>query len=158
MKNIFLLIFLFTVFTFNSAYSQDTINWRPNYILKWEDFQGKADSSSEFGAITYAATQYSFKSSDTSFHTKVFCYFDKRVSWVRVKSDIGLIHEQGHFNIAELFARKLRKAFKSYKFNTVTVRQDLRTIFDRIVKERDLKDKLYDKETDFSRNKQAQLL
>jgi hypothetical protein len=152
---IFLLSFLFST---NNVFAQDTIHWRSDYKLTWHDFKGKPDTTLEFGAITYASIQYSFKSSGTSLHTKVYCYFNKLTSWVYLKSDIGLVHEQGHFDIAELFARRLRKAFKEYQFNALTVKGDLRSIFERTIKERKRMDDSYDKETNFSRNKRAQEL
>lgn len=66
-------------------------------------------------------------------------------------------HEQGHFDIAELFARKLRKAFKEYIFNPKTIEADYNKIFSRIKTERSKMDALYDKETNLSRNKSKQL-
>src|SRR5689334_19127557 len=65
---------------------QDTIQWRPDYKLTWDDFQGKPDTTLEFGAMTFAGIRYSFKSSDTSLYTKVSCYFSKKISWVYVRS------------------------------------------------------------------------
>jgi predicted secreted Zn-dependent protease len=68
------------------------------------------------------------------------------------------MHEQGHFDIAELFARKLRKAFVGYKFNAQTVGKDIDHLFILNRQERTQMDMLYDKETDFSRNRKQQLL
>jgi len=55
-----------------------------------------------------------------------FIAFLRKKSWARVLSNDGLIHEQGHFNISEISARKLMVAFKNYKFNSATVVQDLK--------------------------------
>jgi predicted secreted Zn-dependent protease len=94
-----------------------------------------------------------------SFSTKVSCYFIKTKSWARIKnSDILLAHEQGHFDIAELFARKLRKAFAEYKFNHQTVSSDFNFLFNTNQSERDKVDALYDKETNLSQNRDQQLL
>lgn len=43
-------------------------------------------------------------------------------------------HEQGHFDIAELFTLKLEQRFKTYKI-TNSVQQDLATLYDMTVKE-----------------------
>ena len=67
------------------------------------------------------------------------------------------MHEQGHFDLAELFARKLRKAYAEYKFNAQTVGKDIDNLFILNRKERTNMDILYDKETDFSRNRKQQL-
>ncbi|HTL09963.1 MAG TPA: hypothetical protein VL307_16930 [Chitinophagaceae bacterium] len=151
-----LCLFYFSTFVFSQ--SQDTIYWSASYKLKWEDFQGKADSSSQFGAISYPGIKYFLSANEDSFNVKVICFFIKSKSWVRVYSTIGLIHEQGHFDIAELFARKLRKSFAEYKFNYSTIGRDINQLFLTNKKERAKMDTLYDKETDFSRNRQKQQL
>jgi hypothetical protein len=142
----------------HKASAQDTIYWQPTYKLKWEDFQGKADSNSQFGATSYPGIKYSLSVNEDSVSTRVVCFFIKSRSWVRVISDTGLIHEQGHFDLAELFARKLRKAFAEYKFNAQTVGKDIDKLFILNRQERTKMDILYDKETDFSRNRKQQLL
>lgn len=151
------IIIFFAFLTFASfSYSQDTIYWSPSYKLKWDDFQGKVDSNSQFGAISYPGIKYFLSANEDSFNTKVVCFFLKSKSWVRVISVTGLIHEQGHFDIAELFARKLRKSFTEYKFNYKIVKKDIDSLFLLNKQERAKIDKLYDKETDFSRNKKQQ--
>ena len=42
------------------------------------------------------------------------------------KTDYILRHEQGHFDIAEIFARKLNKKMSEYKFNKTTYQKDLK--------------------------------
>lgn len=156
MKILFIALFFFAFSTGSFAQSQDTIHWSPCYKLKWEDFKGKADSSSKYGAISFCTIKYSVSHNSNSYFYKVSCFFNKKISWVRIHSDIGLIHEQGHFNIAELYARKLRKAFKEYKFNSTTIMEDFKLLFNNNNKERAKYDALYDMETDFSRNQKAQ--
>ena len=46
------------------------------------------------------------------------------------KTDYILKHEQGHFDIAEIFARKLNKKMSEYKFNKTTYKTDLKNIYD----------------------------
>jgi len=142
----------------NRAFAQDTIYWRADYKLEWEDFQGKADSNSPYGATSYPGIKYHLSIVQDSISVKVQCFFVKSKSWVRIISDTGLIHEQGHFDIAELFARKLRKAFAEYKFNTSTAEKDLAELFAVNKQERHQMDTLYDEDTDFSRNRKQQIL
>lgn len=157
MKIIISVLFLALLLFFNNVFAQDTIHWSPGYKLKWEDFQGKADSSSQYGAISYPGIKYSLSANEDSFSTKVFCFFLKSKSWARIKNnDILLLHEQGHFDIAELFARKLRKSFAEYNFNYQTVGKDIDKIFILNKQERNKTDALYDKETNLSQNKKQQ--
>jgi hypothetical protein len=150
-------IFVFVLLFSLQIQGQDTINWRPDYKLKWEDFCGAPDTSSEYGGLTHAYIEYSLSNSNDSFHTVVYCYFNKKESWIRKNTTSGIIiHEQGHFNIAEIFARKLRQAFKVYKFNPQNVNQDSQRIFKEIALDLKRMNEQYDEETDFSRNKKAQ--
>lgn len=139
--------------------AQDTIYWSPHYKLKWEDFKGRPDSTSKYRAIGNSGIRYRLSSNEDSFTTKVLCYFIKSKSWTtNTNSSTLLLHEQGHFDIAELFARKLRKAFADYQFNYQTFKKDIDQLFELINQERDKMDILYDKETNFSQNKPNQLL
>ena len=56
---------------------------------------------------------------DWGYHSAVLkyhirCRFDKFASWARVRNDSILIHEQGHFDIAEIYARRLNGALRKY--------------------------------------------
>ena len=136
----------------------DTIYWTPSYKLKWEDFQAKPDSNSKFKAVTAASINYTITNDEKSFSYKVSCVFYKKRSWRLSNENILLQHEQGHYDLAELFARKMRLAFKKYKFsNPATVKNDIKKIATTIRAERDRINVLYDKETNFSINKKKQL-
>lgn len=150
-------LFSFTFITCSPLFAQDTIHWRSDYKLKWEDFRGKPDTNSQYAAISSPAISFTLTYNETSFSYKVFCYFNKSKSWSLSKNQNLLSHEQGHFDIAELFARKLRKAFKNYKLNPATIQSDFNKVYNKIREERDKLDNLYDKETNLSRNKVKQL-
>lgn len=74
--------------------------------LSWNDFNGKP------GVNWAAMTYYSFETTTvqdgnvvTEQHAKVF--FESNKSWVRNRNERVLRHEQLHFDIAEIYARKL---------------------------------------------------
>ena len=69
-----------------------------------------------------------------------------------------LQHEQGHFDLAELYARKLNKALKEYTFNAQTINKDVNSIYEKIMAEQHKAQNRYDLETDFSRNKSRQAM
>jgi hypothetical protein len=139
--------------------SQDTLHWSADRHLTWDDFQGKPESNTRFGAITNAVVRYSLTANDDSFQARVICFFKKSSSWSKYKQDEALLsHEQGHFDIAELFARKLRKAISQYSFNYSTVGSDIEKLFVNVKKERARMDSLYDKETNLSMNIEQQRL
>ncbi|MGB5507543.1 DUF922 domain-containing protein, partial [Robiginitalea sp.] len=66
-----------------------------------------------------------------------------------------LMHEQLHFDITELYARKMRKILSERTFSG-NVRGDVRQIFSKINRELKAFQDRYDLETDFSRNREAQ--
>jgi hypothetical protein len=140
-----------------AASAQDSIPWKSGYKLKWQDFRGVPGRGSDRVAITVSNIGYSLGYNSKSFTVKVKCVFEKRKSWTTTLDSLVLIHEQGHFDISEIFARKLRKAFKEYKFNAKTVQADLKEIFTRINSERRLYNELYDIETNSSQNNTMQL-
>src|SRR5690606_11162451 len=150
-------LLLSLLIVFNESPAQDTIHWSPSHKLKWEDFKGKPDTTSEYRAITVADIECILSYNVYSFSVKVSCTVDRRKSWTNSNDSLGLAHEQGHFDIAEIFARKLRKAFKEYIFNPKTIEADYNRIFTRIKADRKAFNALYDKETNFSRNRQKQL-
>ena len=142
--------------SYTGSFSQDSIPWTSGYKLKWQDFRGVPDRGSDRVAITVSNIGYSLTYNSTSFTVKVKCVFEKRKSWTTTLDSLVLIHEQGHFDISEIFARKLRKAFKEYKFNAKTVQVDLKEIFTKINSERRLYNQLYDIETNSSQNQTMQ--
>src|SRR5580704_14365013 len=90
------------------------IDWDANRKLKWDDFMAAPDKNSPNAAETSSTIKfdYSYNGRELKYH--IACQFDKKKSWVRVKTDYILSHEQGHFDIAEIFARKLNKSLKEY--------------------------------------------
>ena len=72
------------------------------------------------------------------------------------RTEYILSHEQGHFDIAEIFARKLHKSLSEYNFNKKTFQQDLKAIYENLMQEKEAMQEQYDRETNHSINKSAQ--
>ena len=90
------------------------------------------------------------------FDYKITCTFSKTKSWGLHKTDYILMHEQGHFDIAEIFARKLNKKMSEYKFNKNSFKEDLKEIYQSIAIEKDAFQNQYDEETNHSIKKEKQ--
>jgi hypothetical protein len=139
--------------------SNDTIYWSPCYKLKWEDFKGKLDSASEFDAISSITIDYNITQQTLGKITsvKVFCFFNKIKSKIKSYDSTLLNHEQVHFNIAELFTRKLRKEFQNkFQNKNALSLNEAESIYSAIKKDYDEMNILYDNETDYSKNKVLQ--
>lgn len=106
----------------NSKFSSrsDTIYYDPARKLNWNDFRGNPDMRSEAAAITAAGFGYNMTLSTVDDKGElvivVNCYFSKPKSWVKRQfaNDYALNHEQQHFDITYIAARRfvdrLRKA------------------------------------------------
>jgi hypothetical protein len=83
--------------------------WNEFYKLQWDDFQGEPDP----GSLGDAGTAVRIKAAPflvkKEIKYDIEAFFNRKKSWVRDKSRSLLAHEQLHFDIAELYARKIRK-------------------------------------------------
>ena len=157
------LIALFLIFSNNihTCYA-GSYPWQPGLQLTWSDFQGAPDATSSFLATTHYTINYRYVwDGEGTMKCTVNCLFDQDKSWKKAGglSDALLRHEQLHFNVAELFARKMRQAFNSYVAfhkHTANTDNELKAIYDRLWAECKAYNELYDNESDHSRNKAKQ--
>lgn len=134
----------------------DYIIWQENRKLTWEDFKAEPQRIGNTAAMTTTHLGFAYNITNGVISYKIDCRFDKKKSWGLVKNDWILQHEQGHFDIAEIFARKLNELTAEYKFNRNTFKSDLDQIYKSVVAEKEIYQQQYDDETDYSRNKSKQ--
>ena len=137
-------------------YKVGTIPWSEGRRLTWHDYEAEPNPNSDAAALTttYLGIQYSFNRDGFSYNIE--CSFAPKSSWGRYKTTHILGHEQGHFDIAEYFARKLNMKMKNYRFNKNTYEKDLKKIYNDIVDEKEEVQNQYDRETNHSINKEMQ--
>ena len=89
------------------------IAWARDRSLTWTDFQAKAPAQAVEAAGSCVGFGVSWECVDAGITFVVKAAFDPAQSWVRAGSetDALLRHEQTHFDLTELFARRLRKQF-----------------------------------------------
>jgi hypothetical protein len=148
--------FLFTIISiakiFFPGQDDSLIDWNVNIKLVWDDFKKEADPNSPNAALTSSMIKYDFAyNSDGGLKFHIHCQFDKNKSWGRVKTDYILSHEQGHFDIAEICARKLNKSFKEYT-PTPNIKKEISKIYFGIIEEFQTMQDQYDAETNNSIN------
>jgi len=119
-------------------------------------YKGKPKPGSDAAASTATYLGFEFNVGKNGFDYKITCTFSKTKSWGLHKTDYILIHEQGHFDIAEIFARKLNKEMSEYKFDNNSFKEDLKEIYQSIAIEKDSFQNQYDEETNHSINKEKQ--
>ncbi len=142
-----------------SLTAQDTgeelIRWSHNG-LTWADYKGKPNPKSDAAASTTTYLMISYTIGNNNFSYRIESKFSKTRSWGLHKTPYILRHEQGHFDIAEVFARKLHKKMSEYSFNKKTYPKDLKKIYQDILDEKEELQNRYDRETNHSINKEKQ--
>lgn len=132
---------------FARLYSQETIAWDSATKLTWADFRGRVDNSSPFSASTASGIVYKFRIDGEGYNDSITAVFYKTESWVRIRDEKDLIHEQGHFDITEIFARKLRKRLREFVPKRGSLGKQLKQVYDDVEREREATENLYDAET-----------
>lgn len=139
-----------------------SIPWQPGFRLSWSDFRGQPMAGRRIAATTASGLSYSYTARggpdgyELDFTVDSYFYPDK--SWYRPElcDSLVLSHEQIHFDISELFARRLRARLRQIRF-TGRVKAGVRKIFAEVNRELSEFQARYDRETDFSRNRESQL-
>jgi Bacterial protein of unknown function (DUF922) len=155
--NYFLLFFfIIPIVAFPQSKDEELLEWSASHKLTWNDYKARPDPNSDAAATTtsYLAIEYNITSSN--FGYKIESRFSKTRSWGLHKTAYILSHEQGHFDIAEIFARKLNKKMSEYKFDKKTYQKDLNKIYHDILDEKEKMQNDYDKETNHSIKKEKQ--
>ena len=127
LKNIFFFIGFISLMSF-SFVKDEFILWQENKKLKIQDFKAenndtiKVNRKQFLGATSAIRIEYSSfqrnKNSVPDFSIKT--YFDPNESWMLLKNDYVLQHEQIHFDLTELYARKMRKSVESLRQKNIT--------------------------------------
>ncbi len=87
--------------------TKDYLVWKQDFALTWESYKGEPDNSltSEYQALTYVSFLPVGKTQDA----KVVCVFDAKSSWTTTQSGSLLNHHQVHFDLGEVYARRIRR-------------------------------------------------
>jgi len=138
------------------------ILWSEKRMLEWEDFRAeKQPHAYNAVALTYCGIQYSVKALTSLYGSKtnyvVKCIFYPEKSWATTDSaqrtDDVLKHEQKHFDLCEVYARRLYKELTNTKINAFNM-DDANAVYQRIMKEYEERQYLYDEETHNTTNYQ----
>ncbi len=155
-------IFLFLIIVGFLPIEEESILWNENHRLEWSDFKANPNFNNDAVAITASGLTFSFSARTTSsklvdFTATVEAHFYPDQSWYKKDhtNNIVLAHEQLHFDITELYARKLRKQIEEYSFS-VKIKQEISKLHTNINKELKEFQNEYDSKSDYSRSIEAQ--
>lgn len=131
----------------------DNIIWNENSRLTYDDFRGPVPGDKlDHKAITFSVIEIKFDQSAETVNVNVLSYFQKDLSWMRNdwKNDYTLRHEQGHFDITEIHARKARKRLDGMKISRRTGKKKINKICQKLVKQHHKAQEKYDNATSYS--------
>lgn len=160
------------------------IPWDEDRPLSWDDFEGEPDEGSEYHANTGYGIDFDYEygvgeNEDGCyivFRINATAYFNKTSSWVKGERGEDLLkHEQKHFDIAEIYKRKLIEKFEeeyedkqfpcpesegggapTEEEMNAEAERIMSELFNEIMDEMEQKQDEYDRETDHGQNPQEQ--
>lgn len=158
-----LLLLLLIIPVLLIAQAADTILW-PGNRLAWENFKGNYDTvvyNRRFLAITSWKVRYQYRPLllQNRLEFMIDTWFDANKSWVRPKSRNSktlLLHEQGHFDLAELLARQFRQQLSGTTFNQTDYTDSIHQIFSKLLAAAYATQEKYDAETSHGMNTKRQ--
>jgi len=129
--------------------------WSAGRPLAWRDFQGSPPSEGSEGAKTSYTLYSGWKCRGDVFEFRVIAGFRPRQSWVKaivlndsMQRRTILRHEQTHFDLAEVHARTMRRAFADLARPCAKTDAELRALVQRLAQEEKAEQRRYDDETD----------
>ncbi len=136
------------------------IEWSVDRKLTWNDFKGQPDLVNFPKALAVTSSGFGYESGISMFKEgKVFVQsvMHTQESWFlpEGKTDYVLRHEQIHFDITEIYSRKLRKTLADSKITSDNIER-ARPIFDKIFNELKKRQDRYDSETERGSKKETQ--
>ena len=161
MKSILVLaVAVFTSISMVKSQPKDCSNcipWTEDYKLKWSDFEGKPVKNSPNEALTDSGMSIELECDGTTSKAVISCYFNPNRSWTKSKESNYLLgHEQLHFDITELFVRKLRKQLATFGNDCDGLSKHIEEYYNRNYKEFVAYQDRYDRETKHSLNMEKQ--
>lgn len=156
------LAFAFCLLTVSILFGQKII-WQEEQKLVWDNFKSPVNrkNNPDVAAYTNCGWEYSVVKSTnpkSPVAIEIRAIFTEDKSWKDVKkiNDYILLHEQKHFDIAELFARKLRKAVAEKIKTSGDYDKLFKTIYNGISNDYKNFQISYDRDTRHGMNKEKQ--
>lgn len=157
----YIIFFIVIVFTFSNLrkIDNDKLLWISEQKLTWKDFE--MEKSIEEAGNKEAETQCEIKILEIKLVNNlpkilIGTFFVKSKSWTITNSSKTLSHEQLHFDIYELYSRKIRKKFdelNNKKESDIQVYQD---VYSELINLAIKENVMYDNEVYFNDVKQQE--
>ncbi|GAB5401619.1 MAG: hypothetical protein Aureis2KO_32040 [Aureisphaera sp.] len=132
--------------------------WDESNKLEWSDFKGEVPQER---GLKIANSYINIEIEGEVYkgeipNLKIVPYFLKNESWTTVSDKITLNHEQLHFDISELYARRMRKSFDSLVYSKTVDFEIYESCYVNLYSQYLESQRLYDSETYF--NEEIQMM
>lgn len=147
-----LLLFIILILchgTVQCALAQDASSLEWGGMISYEDFQSSPDEADTAAANISVSILLGYVNTQSNIlRFKVVAVMDKDESWIKegFRKPHILKHEQGHFDIAQIFARKLEAVLKKRFYSPTDVRL-LSDLYDDFLNQMNEVQVRYDQET-----------
>jgi hypothetical protein len=136
----------------NSQSTQDHFQWNEHARLSWDDFKGMVNAThDESAAATCCSIGFRTNRATPDSKPEIIVYniFYTNKSWVRSDAHIQSVleHEQGHFDLCEIYTRKLKKCMDGIDLNMPGVKQELMRVYSELSNEYEARQQAYEHET-----------
>jgi hypothetical protein len=128
--------------------------WSRARRLTWNDFRGRPPGAGAEVAKTAYALFYAWKCRGDAFDFRVIAAFRPRQSWVKtialrdtVLRRSALRHEQTHFDLAEVHARRMRRYFGALGGACRKTDSELTHLAEQLIDQEKAEQQRYDAET-----------
>lgn len=128
------------------------ICWTEETKLKWSDFRYLNDSqtgTTKVKAVCASKIGDFFRLGNDGLPSfRISNFFERNLSWtIDTTKMLLLSHEQLHFDVSELFARKIRKGIEELRLKKITERNKYEALISSTLQELDRFQDEYDKKT-----------
>ncbi|MDH6253539.1 hypothetical protein M2347_003266 [Chryseobacterium sp. H1D6B] len=155
-------IFLFCFLTANLLFSQKII-WKEGLKLNWSNFKSNINNQRGTNVVAYTNCGWVYSvvrstNPKSPVKVKIETIFNEYQSWKDAKkiNDYVLGHEQKHFDIAEVFARKLRKKVQEKIKTSGDFNKNFQNLYNKILSDYRRFQVSYDTDTNNGINEEKQ--
>ncbi|TVZ52071.1 hypothetical protein [Dokdonia sp. Hel_I_53] len=140
----------------------ERIEWDIKRQLEWSDFKGTPVFLENWAASSSTGMSQSYQINNKGFLDKndvrIKAHFYPEYSWIKEgrESQYLLAHEQTHFDITEVYARKLSELIEKTTFSKNSL-QEVKALYNQVEKERVAAQEQFDLETKHSLEREEEL-
>lgn len=139
---------LFSNWLLAQSQKRDLIEWSEGYKITIGDYKGRITDTTNYVQTNCGIYCIPQIIGDTASIT-IIAYMDKNKSWFRKKfaDSLSLSHEQGHFDLTEIYARKFKKRVMSMRMKKSNFTKNVKLIYEATWEDLQKQHTAYDKAT-----------